>query len=277
MHSSALPAPCQTMLHILMQRQGIDLSNYAPKSLLRRIKLRMERLGFTDYAAYADYLTAVSDECSQLVNTILINHTAFFRDADVWATIATEIDPQLATGKPAAAPMRIWSAGCATGQEPYSLAMLLAEMLGVEQLAARVTIFATDVDADALEQVHQARYHSWSARMVPPMLLERYFARDGTHYVVREELRRAVVPKRHNLLMDAPLPQIDLLLCRNVLLYLNMAAQDRVVRRLRDALANQGVLVLGKGELAFPAQYGLQWVNRRHRVAKTAELSGMTA
>ena len=109
MHSSALPSPCWTILHILMQRYGIDFTHYQPGSLLRRITLRMERVGIMDYAAYADYLTSASDECNQLVNTILINHTTFFRDPDVWTTIASQCVPQLPARKPAAVPLRIWS------------------------------------------------------------------------------------------------------------------------------------------------------------------------
>jgi two-component system CheB/CheR fusion protein len=254
------------MFDLLLQRHGVDFTKYRPASLLRRITLRMERVGIECYAAYADYLTSSSGECDQLFTTILINHTAFFRDPEVWAAIATEILPPIIASKPAAAPLRIWSAGCATGQEPYSVAMLLAELLGLEHLAARVMIYATDVDVDALEQVRQARYHAWAVRMVPPRLLDRYFVRDGTHYVVGEKLRRAVVVERQNLLAEAMLPQIDLLLCRNVLLYFHAAERERVIKKLRGALANDGVLVLGKTELALPAPQGLRLVSRQHRI-----------
>ena len=259
------------MLRVLVQRHGIDFTRYQPESLLRRIALRMERVGIMDYAAYADYLAAASGECDQLVNTLLINHTAFFRDPEVWAAIAAELATRISAGKPAARPLRIWSAGCATGQEPYSLAMLMAELLGLEDLAGRVTIYATDVDTEALQQVRQARYHLWSARMVPPKLLDRYFVPEDTHYIVREELRRVVVAARHDLLADAPLPQIDLLLCRNVLIYLNLLAQEQVVGQLCGALAEDGVLALGKTELVFPARHGLRWMSRQHRIVTRAQ------
>jgi two-component system CheB/CheR fusion protein len=237
------------MLNLLLQRHGIDFTKYLPGSLLRRISLRMEQLGIADYAAYAEYLASALDESDQLLNTILINHTFFFRDSEVWTAIATEIVPAIIASKPAAAPLRIWSAGCATGQEPYSLAILLAELLGLEDIATRVSIYATDVDVDALRFVREARYHAWHVRMVPLTLLDRYFVPDGRHYIVREELRRMVMVERHNLLADTPPPQIDLLLCRNVLIYLNLASQERVIGTLRDALADDGVLVMGKTEL----------------------------
>lgn len=273
MSSLSLPPPCQPVLRALRQRHGIDFAHYLPGSLLRRISLRMERVGIADYSAYASYLASAADECDQLLSTILVNHTAFFRDADVWGALAGALDERRA----GSAPLRVWSAGCASGQEPYSAAMLLAELLGLERVAAGVTIYATDVDAEALEQVRQGRYHPWHVRMVPPGLLERYFVCDGAHYRVRDELRRAVVVQRHNLLTDAPLPGIDLLLCRNVLIYLTGAAQRQVVGRLREALVDEGLLVLGKTELTLPAPRGLRWVSRRHRIAARAELAERTA
>ncbi|GAB4204972.1 MAG: hypothetical protein OHK0022_30620 [Roseiflexaceae bacterium] len=266
MHSMSLPSSCEAMLRALRQRHGIDFRHYMPGSLLRRITLRMERVGAQDYADYADYLASAADECDQLLNTLLINHTAFFRDPDVWTALASQVAALIAE-RPAGAPLRIWSAGCATGQEPYSLAMLLAELIGPEQLAASVTIYATDVDGEALQQVRQARYDAWAVRMVPPQLLERYFNWDTTHATVCKPLRRAVVAGRHNLLTDAPLAQIDLLLCRNVLIYLNSAAQTQVVGRLRTALSEAGLLVLGKTELGFPVPQGLHWISREHRIA----------
>lgn len=265
------------ILHALRQRHGIDFAHYLPDSLLRRIRLRMERVGAQDYAEYADYLAATPDECDQLFNTILVNHTAFFRDPEVWTALADEIIPQIAAGKAAGAPLRIWSAGCATGQEPYSLAMLLAELFGLEWVAARVTIYATDVDTDALQQVCAGRYDPWSVRMVPPALLERYFTRDGADYLICEPLRQTVVAERHNLLTDAPFSPIDLLLCRNVLIYLSRSAQEQVVAQLRGALADGGLLVLGRTELAALAPQGLSWVSRQHRIAAKRRDAGGVA
>ncbi|HEU4328939.1 MAG TPA: protein-glutamate O-methyltransferase CheR [Roseiflexaceae bacterium] len=266
MHSVALPKPCQVVLRALKQRHGIDFGHYMPGSLLRRIALRMQRVGAQDYADYATYLASTSDECDLLLNTLLINHTAFFRDPDVWGALASHLAALIAE-RPARAPLRIWSAGCSTGQEPYSLAMLLAELVGPEQVAASVTIYATDVDAEALQQVRQGRYDPWAVRMVPQPLLDRYFCWDGSHATVCEPLRRAVVPARHNLLTDAPLSQIDLLLCRNVLIYLTGATQERVAGQLCAGLAGGGLLVLGKTEGLFSPPRGLHWLSREHRIA----------
>ncbi len=269
MPSAALPQPCQAVLRVLWHRHGIDFRQYMPGSLMRRIALRMQLVGAQDDTAYADYLSSAADECDLLLGTVLINHTAFFRDPEVWGALASHL-AALVAGRPAGRPLRIWSAGCATGQEPYSLAMLLAELVGPEQVAACATIYATDVDGEALQQVRQGRYDPWAARMVPQPLLDRYFRWDGGHATVCEPLRRAVAVGRHNLLADAPLPLIDLLLCRNVLIYLTRPAQQRVAGRLCAALGGGGLLVLGRTEGGFLAPRGLRWLSREQRIAARA-------
>ena len=146
-------------------------------------------------------------------------------------------------------PLRVWSAGCASGEEAYTLAMVLAEMLGPTEFRDRVKIYATDVDEEALTQARQASYTEREVRGVPPELLERYFEPTGGRYVFRKDLRRSVIFGRNDLVQDAPISRIDLLVCRNTLMYFNAETQARILARFHFALADGGVLFLGKAEM----------------------------
>src|SRR4029453_17256108 len=141
-------------------------------------------------------------------NTILINVTSFFRDPPNWEFLSAEVLPQLLAAKPADEPIRIWSAGCASGEEAYSLAMIIAEAMGAEAARERVKIYATDVDEEALNQARQARYTSRQVEGVDPELLARYFEGNGQGHVFSKELRRSVIFGRHDLIQDAPISRI---------------------------------------------------------------------
>src|SRR5712691_2722886 len=146
------------LLDYLRNSRGFDFTGYKRTSLLRRIDKRLQMLGMTTYADYTDYLEVHPEEFSQLFNTILINVTRFFRDPAAWDYLAAEIVPQIVEGKEPGESLRIWSAGCASGEEPYTLAMVMGESLGVQQLSERVKIYATDVDENALNQARQGAY-----------------------------------------------------------------------------------------------------------------------
>ena len=143
----------------------------------------------------------------------------------------------------------MWSAGCASGEEAYSLAMLLAEAWATEAFRERVKIYATDVDEEALAQARAARLRAKEVEAVPPDLLERYFERADGAYAFRKDLRRAVIFGRNDLVQDAPISRIDLLVCRNTLMYFNAETQARILRRLHFALRDDGFLFLGKAEM----------------------------
>jgi two-component system, chemotaxis family, CheB/CheR fusion protein len=145
--------------------------------------------------------------------------------------------------------VRVWSAGCASGQEPYSVAMLFAEQLGPEELGARVKVYATDVDEEALTQARQGSYDEKATADMPESLLERYFEADNGRHALRKELRRAVIFGRNDLVQDAPISRVDLLLCRNTLMYFHAETQERIVNRFHFALNHDGVLFLGTSEM----------------------------
>jgi two-component system, chemotaxis family, CheB/CheR fusion protein len=239
----------EVLLDYLRRSRGFDFTGYKRTSLSRRIEKRMQEIGADGYLSYLDHLEVDPEEFTQLFNTILLNVTSFFRDPPAWEYLGAEILPKLVAAKAEEEQIRIWSAGCASGEEAYTLAMVAAETLGLDAVRERVKIYATDVDEEALAQARQARYTAKQIEGVPPELLERYFERNGDSYVVSKELRRAVIFGRHDLIQDAPISRIDLLVCRNTLMYLNSETQAQVLARFSFALREGGYLLLGKAEM----------------------------
>ncbi len=239
------------LLAHLQRTRGFDFNAYKPPSLRRRIAKRMQAVGIIGFATYIDYLEVHPDEFAALFDVILINVTAFFRDTAAWEYLRDEALPLLLAGRPASEPLRIWSAGCASGEEPYSLAIVLAEALGRDAFRTRVKIYATDADEDALNQARAASYSAAQVEAVPADLRARYFTADGDQFVFDKDLRRSVIFGRHDLLQDAPISRVDILTCRNALMYFNTEAQSRILKRFHFALAPEGVLFLGKAEMLF--------------------------
>ncbi len=239
----------EAVLTYIKEARGFDFTGYKRTSLARRIGHRMGQVGIERYDEYIDRLQASSDEFAVLFNTILINVTGFFRDPEAWEVLRTEAVPAILAERDPEEPVRVWSAGCASGQEAYSLAMVFAEVLGPDQFRQRVKIYATDVDEDALGRARQAAYTEAEVSGVPADLLERYFERHDQRWVFRKDFRRSVIFGRNDLVQDAPISRIDLLVCRNTLMYLNAETQSRVLGRFHFALAPQGLLFLGKAEM----------------------------
>src|SRR4051812_43528910 len=241
----------EKLLDYLRQSRGFDFTAYKRTSLLRRTTKRMQAVGVQNFDDYVDYLELHPGEFEALFNTILINVTTFFRDPDVWSYLDTTILPLLVDGRDPSSPLRVWSAGCAAGQEAYSLAMLLAERYGVEGVRDRVKIYATDIDDEALKEGRRATFGSRDIEDLPPGFREKYFTADNNGTVLSRELRRAVMFGRLDLLQDAPISRIDLLLCRNTLMYFNADAQTRILSRFSFSLDPHGFLVLGRAEMLF--------------------------
>src|SRR5262249_55593155 len=205
-----------------------------------------------------------------LFNTILINVTSFFRDPEVWDTLRKTVVPELTTVRPPDTPIRVWSAGSASGQEAYSAAMLLAEVIGPAACRERVKIYATDVDEEALAESRRAIYHAKQVADVPPDLLAKYFDKNGGElYSFNRELRRSVIFGRHDLIQDAPISRVDLVLCRNTLMYFNSDAQARIMARFYFSANPGGFLVLGRAEMLFSHAAMFQAVDLKRRIFKT--------
>jgi two-component system CheB/CheR fusion protein len=238
----------EELVRHLKEVRGFDFSGYKRASLVRRVRRRMQAIGMVDFEAYRDYLELHPAEFTDLFNTILINVTSFFRDADAWAYLRSDILPNLLERK-GTGPIRIWSAGCATGEEAFSMAIALAEELGAEEFRRRVKFYATDVDEEALAEARQATFAERDLRGVPENLVEKYFEHTGQRYTFAKELRRSVIFGRNDLVQDAPISHVDLLICRNTLMYFNAETQASIIQRLHFALEDTGVLFLGKAEM----------------------------
>lgn len=197
---------------------------------------------------------------------ILINVTAFFRDEPAWEFLREQIVPGMLDGARNHDPLRIWSAGCASGEEAYSLAMLLAEALGREQFRDRIKIYATDVDEQALNQARAASYSEKDLEAVPEPLRRKYFAQESDRYLFDKDLRRSVIFGRHDLIQDAPISRISLLVCRNSLMYFNSDAQSRILARFHFALGENGVLFLGKAEMLLSHTQLFAPIDLRQRI-----------
>ncbi len=240
-----------SFLQFLQEKRSLDFAGYKRPSVERRVARRLELAGVERLEEYMDLLEADPDEFIHLLNTLLINVTSFFRDPQAWEYLAKDVLPHIVAAKDPEAYIRVWSAGCASGEEAYSLAMLLAEALEPARFRRRVKIYGTDIDEHALSEARMAAYTQKQLENVPAEIRAKYFQLKGEQYVFDPELRRSVIFGRHNLLSDAPISNLDLLLCRNTMMYFNAEAQRRVVSLLHFSLNNDGFLFLGKAEMLF--------------------------
>ncbi|HEU4702252.1 MAG TPA: CheR family methyltransferase [Conexibacter sp.] len=258
--------PLELLLDYLKRSRGFDFTGYKRSSLERRIAKRMDAVEVGDYLAYVDHLEVHPEEFAYLFNTILINVTAFFRDPPAWDCLMNEVIPLLLERKGSEASLRVWCAGCASGEEAYSVAIALAEALGDQEFLRRVKIYATDVDEEALAAARAGSYTAKQVDGVPQALLERYFERTDQRFAFRKDLRRAVIFGRNDLVQDAPISRIDLLVCRNTLMYFNAETQAKILRRFNFGLSPEGFLFLGKSEMLITHADLFTPVNLKRRV-----------
>jgi len=261
----------EALLEHLKRSRGFDFIGYKRSTLVRRVEKRMQSVNVRDFADYMDFLEVHPEEFGQLFNTILINVTSFFRDEEAWNVLAREIVPKILSSKPPREPVRIWDAGCASGEEAYTLAIVLCEALGQDVFRDRAKIYATDVDEEALAQARQASYYAKQMEDVPPPLREKYFEAATGQFTFKAGLRRSIIFGRHDLIQDAPISRLDLLVCRNTLMYLNAETQGRIVARFNFALNDSGFLFLGRAEMLLTHSNLFKPVDLKHRIfAKTA-------
>ncbi|HEU0014439.1 MAG TPA: CheR family methyltransferase [Longimicrobium sp.] len=240
----------EELLEYLRRTRGFDFTGYKRSTLTRRVQKRMAAVGLHAYDAYLDHLERHPEEFEQLFNTILINVTEFYRDPAAWQALAGEHLPALLARKRPGAPVRVWTAGCSTGAETYTVVMMLAELLGEQGFRDRAKVYATDVDEEALAHARAAVYAEKELEGVPEALRARYFEpAPGGRLALRTDLRRCVIFGRHDLVQDAPISHLDLLVCRNTLMYFNAEAQGRILARFHFALNADSLLFLGRAEM----------------------------
>ena len=239
----------EALLDFIRENRGFDFTGYKRQSLKRRFAKRMQMLRIESHEDYQRYLDDHPDEFVDLFNTILINVTGFFRDAAAWEFVQAEIVPKIVEAKSPGEGFRIWSTGCASGEEAYTLAIVFAEALGIEAFKNRVKIYATDVDEEALTEGRHSSYPLESVEHLPDEIVKKYFERVDQRYAFRGDLRRCVIFGRHDLVKDPPISRIDLLASRNTLMYFTPEAQARILASFHFALQPDGYLFLGKSEV----------------------------
>jgi two-component system, chemotaxis family, CheB/CheR fusion protein len=237
------------LLEFVKASRGFDFTGYKRASVERRVRKRMGELDIDELDAYIEYLELNGDEFVELFNTLLINVTSFFRDPDIWSHLADDVLPQLLAGAAPDRPLRVWCAGCASGEEAYTVAMVLARALGDDAFRERVKIYATDIDEPALDEARHGAYLPRQLEHLDAATVDRFFERSDQRFVFRKDLRRCVIFGRNDLIQDAPISRIDLLVCRNTLMYFTADTQAQILRRFHFALADDGAMMLGKSEM----------------------------
>lgn len=261
----------EDVLHSILEQvsnqSNIDFRPYKTSTILRRIVRRMAVTHVRTIGEYADYLKMYPEEVGELVKAFLINVTQFFRDKEAYNYLQEEILPALIiNARSRDRVLRFWAAGCATGEEPYSLAMLLADMLGAELTGWSVKIFATDLDEAAINFARRGIYSENLLKGVSQEYRERFFERVDQGYRISKTLRQMVIFGQQDLSRSAPFPRIDMVMCRNVLIYFTSDLQDYVLNQFAFSLNAGGYLFLGKAETVRPAQQHYELINKHWKV-----------
>jgi two-component system CheB/CheR fusion protein len=256
-----------SILALLRVRSKHDFRNYKVQTLLRRTRRRMCLAHLDDFGQYLEYLREHTEEIDALVKDLLISVTNFFRDDEAWEELRKQVIVPIVEKSKPDEPIRIWVPGCATGEEPYSLAMLMLEELHRAKKVVPIQVFASDIDKDALGFARHGIYPSSIQADVSPERLSRYFKVNGNdQYQVSKQVRELVVFAEQNLIADPPFSKLDLICCRNLLIYLKPDVQEKVISLFHFALRNGGFLFLGTAETVGRQTDLFQPVSKRWRI-----------
>ncbi|PLY10963.1 MAG: chemotaxis protein CheR [Desulfuromonas sp.] len=249
----------QEIRRLLVEKRDFDLGWYKDRCIKRRIAIRVRARGLNDARDYAELLGSDEAELDELLTTLTIHVSQFFRNPTAFGVIENEL-PALSR-RCGSRGMRIWSVGCSSGEEPYSVAILLSE-LGIK--AGR--LIASDISEAVLDKAAAGRYEAQRLVNIPEEMRQKYFTREGRWYIVENRLRSGVQFARHDILSD-PYPQVDLILCRNVLIYFSRQEQERILGQFAQSLPPGGLLVLGKAETMLgPVREFFRAINHAERV-----------
>ncbi|MEO6462870.1 MAG: chemotaxis protein CheB, partial [Candidatus Eisenbacteria bacterium] len=258
-------ATLQPILHTLRDAAGADFTRYKTNTVSRRIQRRMTLQSIERIEDYARYLVSHPAEVQALYQDILINVTGFFRDPEMFEALRGEVLPQMLSGRPADEPIRIWTLGCSTGEEAYSLAMVVTEVLGADGKHPPPQIFATDLNAAGIEHARAGIYSQRRVAGVSPERLARFFVKQDEAWRVTKALRDLCVFARHNANVEPPFSRMDLVSCRNMLIYLDPTLQQRILPILHYALKPEGRLVLGRSESVGPFLDLFRVIDGKHK------------
>jgi two-component system CheB/CheR fusion protein len=263
----------EALLAYLRDHRGADFTGYKRPSLQRLVDRRLQAAGVQSYSAYIDRLQVEPAELQALLDALLINVTGFFRDPESWAELRDTLLPAMLAALDPGEPVRVWSAACAAGEEAYTLAIVLHELLGDDDYKRRVKVYATDVDEDALQTARAGRFSATALEPLTDLQRSTYFETDAGQFRFRQDLRPSLIFGRHDLLQDAPISRVSLLTCRNVLMYFNSETQTRVLERFPFALHEHGLLMVGKAEMLLTHSELFTPVSLRHRIFKARRVA----
>jgi two-component system CheB/CheR fusion protein len=262
---------------LLRRKTGHDFSRYKPATLVRRIQRRMQVLQSRSVSAYLERLRQDPKEVEALFRDLLIGVTHFFRDAEAFKVLARAVVPAILEHAGPEGSVRVWTPGCATGEEAFSVAILLREEMARRDLRPRVQIFAGDIDDEALEFARQARYPEGIAEHVSQERLDRFFVRQGHSYQVVKDVREMCIFSTHNLIKDPPFSRLDLVVCRNLLIYLEGELQRHIANVFHYALRPGGYLFLGPSESIVGPPDLFRTVDKKHRVFQRSNTVALPA
>jgi len=265
--SHADEAILKEIIDLLHQSTKHDFVHYKRPTLFRRLAKRMSEVGILSIQDYKNHLIAHEDEIKVLDKEFLINVTKFFRDQEAFEALRTQAIPSIVeTRKPDEA-LKVWSVACSSGEEAYSIAILFLEHLeGAKIPTANLKVFATDIDTDALETASRGVYGEQIVKDVPPQYLQKYFTREGNLYRVTTELRKHVVFANHDILKDPPFSHLNLIVCRNMFIYINVALQQKILKKFHFALNVDSFLMMGPSENIDVLKDAMQEVNRKWKL-----------
>lgn len=270
-HTADIDKVREQIYGILRSHSGHDFSGYKTKTFLRRVKRRMQIAQVHSISAYIDWLKKDAREVMNLFRDLLINVTNFFRDPDAFELLERKIIPQLFEGKTASDTVRVWVPGCATGEEVFSIGILLREHMGTLTAVPRVQIFATDIDEPALAVARAARYPEALLQGLSPERKQRFFNGDGESYIISNEIRELCIFSPHSVIRDPPFSRMDLVSCRNLLIYFGPTIQNRVIPVFHYALKPGGYLFLGTSESVGQHDSLFATVDKKHRIFQARE------
>jgi len=267
------PVLFDSLCQMMNERTGHHFDHYKPSVVARRVKRRMYLHGIATVNEYLKILASGDQEAAQLASDLLIGVTSFFRDRLAWKALHLEVTRKL-VAEDSATPIRAWTAACATGEEAYSVAMMLRHELDVAGSKREIQVFATDVNDRALERAREGAYPASISADLPPDYLRSYFtsSEDGLSAIVNKEIRQAVIFAKQDLLTDPPFSRLDLIICRNLLIYLEAEAQERCVSLFHYALRPGGYLFLGNAESPGRTDFFLSLAHKKCRIYRKAEV-----
>jgi two-component system CheB/CheR fusion protein len=281
-HAGAPPAreagdAVSTIFELLRRESGIDFASYKQSTVSRRVDRRLLLSRSRDLDEYVEKLCSSPEEVEALYKDLLIGVTNFFRDAEAFKALESAIVPELMDRLDARGELRVWVAACATGEEAYSIGIVLHEAFRQRNLRPHMKIFATDVHASSIETAAQGRYPAEALTDMPAHLKQRYFEQIGDEYQVQSQLRGSMVFARHNVLRDAPFTRLDLITCRNLLIYFKTPAQHKVLALFHFSLTLGGALMLGPSETPGPLSDEFIAVDARWKIYRKRRDMGLPA